>query len=123
MVAEIYSVDIGRSFAKVATTSELGPLSCDHVPADRCGPVIPALLVLGLVLGAFVHDRGSEMLAATVVVAVSMAWGITVGVADDQLASMVGGAALGVGNLTLGVLVAASVRNIAHRVNAPTTSN
>ena len=85
--------------------------------------MIPALLVLGLVLGAFAHDRGSEMLAATVVVAVSMAWGITVGVADDQLASMVGGAALGVGNLTLGVLVAASVRNIAHRVNAPTTSN
>lgn len=85
--------------------------------------MIPTLLAVGLVFGAFVHDRRSAVLVATVVVVVSVAWGVTVGVADGQLATVFGGAALGVGNLAVGVPVAASIRRIAHRVNAPTTSN
>jgi hypothetical protein len=102
--------------AAIGTRSDDRPLWCEHAPADRCGAVIPTLLVLGLVLGSFVHDRRSAVLAATVVVAVSMVWGITVGLADDQLATMFGGPALGVGNLAVGVLVAPSFRSIAHWV-------
>lgn len=70
--------------------------------------MIPTLLLLGLVVGAFVHERRS----ATVVAAAAMSWGIMVGVAAGELSTVFGGAALGFGNLVAGAGIAGSIRSI-----------
>ena len=101
--------------------SEGGCVSCGHELTHWGCPVIPTLLLLGLVVGAFVHDPRSALRGASILVVVAISWGIVVGVAAGDLGIMLGGAALGLGNLVVGALVAASIGSVVRRVGAPTT--
>lgn len=85
--------------------------------------MIPTLLVLGLLLGAFVHDRTSASRVSAAVLVFAIAWGIVIGIADDDLSTAVGGAAVGLANLAAGSLAAAALRSLARRIIAPTTAS
>jgi len=75
--------------------------------------VIPTLLLVGLVVGAFVHDRASLVRSAAVDAAVSVLWGVGVGLANGSIATFFGGVVLAVANVVVGTTVSASVRTLA----------
>jgi hypothetical protein len=100
-----------------------GSVSCDHELTHWGCRGKPTLLLLGLVAGAFVHDRRSALSVAAIVVVLAISWGIVVGVAAGDLEPVVGGAALGLGNLVVGALVTASIGGVVRRIGTPTTSN
>lgn len=84
--------------------------------------MIPTLLLVGFVLGAFVHDRRSAWRVTAVVVVGACVWGIAIGVADGDLKTMFAAVALGLGNLIVGALISASIRGFAQRASSPSTS-
>lgn len=69
--------------------------------------MIPTLLLVGLVVGAFVHDRPSSGRSVVVAVAVSLLWGVGVGVSNRSPATFVGGTGLAFANVVIGAVVAA----------------
>ena len=85
--------------------------------------MIPALLLVGLAIGAFVHDPRSAGRATAIVVVGASVWGVVIGVADGDLETLVAAAALGLGNLIVGALIAASIRGFAHRAGSSTTTS
>lgn len=80
--------------------------------------MIPTLLLVGLVVGAFVHDRASLVRSATIGAAVSVLWGVGVGVADGSIATFLGGVAFAVANVVAGTVLSASVRRLAREAVA-----
>ncbi len=75
--------------------------------------MIPTLLLIGLVVGAFIHDRASLVRSAAVDAAVSVLWGIGVGLADGSIATFFGGVLFAVANVVVGTVLSASVRTLA----------
>jgi predicted Co/Zn/Cd cation transporter (cation efflux family) len=75
--------------------------------------VIPTLLLVGLVVGAFVHDRASFVRSAALGAAVSVLWGIGVGLADGSIATFFGGVVFAVANVVVGTVLSASFRRLA----------
>ena len=78
--------------------------------------MIPALLLIGLVLGGFVHDRRGALIAGVVAIALSLGWGTLIGVADGAVATAVAASLLGFANLLVGATVTASIRLVARWV-------
>jgi hypothetical protein len=72
--------------------------------------VIPTLLLVGLAVGIVIHDRVSLRRYVAVGAAVSVVWGVVVGVADASAATAVGGTALGLANVVVGAAVGTAVR-------------
>lgn len=81
--------------------------------ADQSSPVIPTLLLVGVVVGAFVHDRASLARSATIGAAVSVLWGVALGIADSSIATFFGGVVFAVANAVAGTALSASVRRMA----------
>ena len=81
--------------------------------ADRSRRLIPTLLLVGLVGGAFVHDRATVVRSAVVGTVVSLLWGVGVGVADGSTETFVSGAALALANVLVGTALSACVRRVA----------
>ena len=73
--------------------------------------MIPTLLLVGLVVGALVHDRASFVWCSTVLVVLAFAWGIVVGAADAAVSTFVGGTAIAFANLATAASISALVRN------------
>jgi len=74
--------------------------------------MIPNLLLVGLVAGAFVHDRTSLVRWAAVGGAASALWGIAVGVTAGSIATFWGGTALGMANFLVGSAPSAGLRGV-----------
>jgi hypothetical protein len=74
--------------------------------------VIPTLLLVGLVVGAFVHDRISLVRCAGIGIAASTLWGIGVGVAEASIATFFAGAALALANVLAGTALSACLRSV-----------
>jgi hypothetical protein len=72
--------------------------------------VIPTLLLVGFAVGILVHDRVSLRRSIAVGAAVSVLWGVVVGVADASTTTAVGGTALGLANVVVGAAVGKAVR-------------
>ncbi|HET6951648.1 MAG TPA: hypothetical protein VFI47_14800 [Acidimicrobiales bacterium] len=77
--------------------------------------MIPTLLLVGVVVGAFVHDRASLARSATIGAAVSVLWGVAVGMADGSIATFFGGVVFAVANVVAGTVLSASVRRLARQ--------
>jgi predicted Co/Zn/Cd cation transporter (cation efflux family) len=80
--------------------------------------VIPTLLLVGLVVGAFVHDRASLVRSAIIGATVSVLWGLGVGVANGSVVTFFGGVAFALANVLAGTVLSAGVRSIASRTVA-----
>jgi hypothetical protein len=76
--------------------------------------MIPTLILVGLVLGAFVHGRESFASCSVLGVVISLLWGV--GVADASVSTFVGATALAVVNLLVGAAVSTSLQNISRNV-------
>jgi hypothetical protein len=75
--------------------------------------MILTMLLVGLVIGAFVHGRASVVRSAIIGVVISMLWGVVVGVADGSIGTFVVGAALALANVFVGAAPSACVRSFA----------
>ena len=75
--------------------------------------MIPTLLLVGLVVGAFVHDRATVMRAAVIGAVISLLWGVGVGVADDSIETVVGGTVVALANVLVGTALSVCVRRLA----------
>lgn len=78
--------------------------------------MIPTLLLVGLVGGAFVHDRTSLIRCSKLCVAAAVLWGAAVGVAAETITTFLGGAALALANLVFGAVFAAAARCLLGRL-------
>ena len=56
--------------------------------------MIPSLLLVALVLGTLIHDRASLRRSVAVGAAISLFWGVVVGVGDASATTAAGGTAL-----------------------------
>ena len=75
--------------------------------------MIPTVLLIGMAIGAFVHDRATFVRSAVIGAVVSVLWGVVVGVADGSVATFVGGAALALAIVFVGSDLSACVRRVA----------
>ncbi len=75
--------------------------------------MIPTLLLVGLVVGAFVRDRATVVRSAVIGAVVSLLWGVGVGVADGSIETFVGGAVVALANVLAGISLSAGVRRVA----------
>jgi len=57
--------------------------------------VIPTLVVSGLLVGGFVHDRESVAGSFALVVAAGLLWGVMIGLANASVTTFLGGTVLG----------------------------
>lgn len=73
--------------------------------------MIPTLLLVGLAVGLFVHDRSSLVRSSLLGLTAALLWGLGVGVANGSK-TFVGGAVLALANLVVGAAFPASLRNI-----------
>jgi hypothetical protein len=71
--------------------------------------VIPTLLLVGLGVGVLIHDPASLRRSLAVAAALSLLWGVVVGVAAANALTAVGGTALGLANVVVGAAVGAAV--------------
>lgn len=74
--------------------------------------MIPTLLLAGLVVGAFVHDGLSFGRSIVAGVAVSLLWGVGVGVGNRSVTTFLGGTALAFANVSVGAAVTALTRTL-----------
>jgi hypothetical protein len=74
--------------------------------------MIPTLLLVGLVIGLFVHDRTSLVRSSLLGLTAALLWGLGVGVANGSIKTFVGGTVLALANLLVGAAFPASLRNI-----------
>jgi hypothetical protein len=74
--------------------------------------MIPTLLLVGLVVGLFVHDRSSLVRSSLLGLTAALLWGLGAGVANGSIKTFVGGAVLALANLVVGAGFAASLRII-----------
>jgi hypothetical protein len=73
--------------------------------------MIPTLLVVGLAVGIAVHDRVSLRRSLVIGAAVTVLWGIVIGVGDRSLSTFFGAAVLGLANIVVGAVLGAGTRN------------
>lgn len=78
--------------------------------------MIPTLLLLGLVMGAFVHDRRSLVRTSVLGMTAAVLWGVGVGVMDGSVKTFLGGSVLALANLLVGAAISTSLRNISRLV-------
>jgi hypothetical protein len=71
--------------------------------------VIPTLVLVGLALGVLIHDGASLRRSIAVGAAVSVLWGVAVGVAAANALTTVGGVSLGLANVVVGAAIGAAV--------------
>lgn len=74
--------------------------------------MIPTLLLVGLVIGAFIHDRTSLLRSAAIGAAASTCWGIGVGMSNGSIATFVGGVALALANVLVGSALSGCLRGL-----------
>ncbi len=73
--------------------------------------MIPTLLLVGLLAGGFLAEQ-RRLRLAVVGAAVSLSWGLAVGLTAASLSTFVGGTALGALNVAVGVVVGAGIRKL-----------
>jgi hypothetical protein len=73
--------------------------------------VIPTMLLVGLAVGALVHDARTLHRSLMLGAGVSVLWGIVVGLGASSLIVVVGGTALGLANVAVGALVGWGLRS------------
>ena len=71
--------------------------------------MIPTLLIVGLAFGTSIHDRSSLMRAIPFGAAVSVLWGVIVGVGSASALTTLEGTAWGLANFVVGAAVGATV--------------
>ncbi len=71
--------------------------------------MIPTLLLVGLVIGLFVHDRTSLVRSSLLGLTAALLWGLGVGVANGSIKTFVGGTVLALANLLVGAAFPASL--------------
>lgn len=81
--------------------------------------MIPTLLLIGLVLGAFVRDQRTAKIASAVVVVFAILWGAVIGIAEADPSTGAGAAAIGLANLAFAALLAAGGRRLLHQFKPP----
>ena len=81
---------------------------------------MPTMLLVGLVLGALVHDDRSHRRSVMLGAGASVTWGIVVGVGASSLGAVVGGTALGLVNVIVGALVGWGLRSAARAMREHT---
>jgi hypothetical protein len=74
--------------------------------------VTPTMLLVGLVVGAFVHDDRSLNRSFILGAGASVLWGFVVGVATSSLLNVVGGTAFGLVNVAAGAFVGWGLRSV-----------
>jgi hypothetical protein len=74
--------------------------------------MIPTMLLVGLVLGALVHDRASLERSLLATVVACLLWGVVVGVADGSLATFAGGTVIALANVAVGGAAGAAARRL-----------
>ena len=88
--------------------------------------MIPTMLLVGLIIGALVHDDRSLHRSAVLAAAASVMWGLVVGIGSSSLGTVVFGTILGMINVFVGALVGwglgATVRAIRERTEPPAAS-
>lgn len=71
--------------------------------------MLPTQILAGLIAGVFMRDRKSIRLASAYGVALSVLWGILVGIGESSGVVFVGGFLLALANLVVGAAVSAGV--------------
>lgn len=80
--------------------------------------MLPTQILAGLIAGAFMRDRRSVRLPSAYGVALSVLWGIVVGIGESSGVVFVGGFFLALANFVVGAVVSAGIcggfRRISH---------
>ena len=78
--------------------------------------MLPTQILAGLIAGAFIRGRQSTKLASAYGVALSVLWGVVVGIGESSGVVFVGGFMVALANFVVGTAVSAGVCGVFRRV-------